>query len=78
VNDGALTALRLYQHLEHRMHIGEALDALFAEFAHNHAVTIYGNPSPQLVAAANYMKDVSIKWYFFLKGVLCQVGGRPS
>jgi quinol monooxygenase YgiN len=54
--------------IEHRMHIGGALDALFAQFADNHAVTIYGNPSPQLVAAAHHMQDVSIKWYSFLKG----------
>ena len=55
--------------IEHRMHIGEALNKLFAEFADNHAVTIYGDPSPQLVEIANAQKDVNIKWYSFLKGI---------
>jgi quinol monooxygenase YgiN len=54
--------------IEHQMHIGGALNKLFADFASDHAVTIYGDPSPQLVAAAKGMKDVSIKWYSFLKG----------
>lgn len=55
--------------IEHRMHVGEALDKLFSEFADGHAVTIYGDPSPQLVKAANAHKDVSIKWYSFLQGI---------
>ncbi len=55
--------------IEHRMHIGEALDRLFAEFADGHAVTIYGEPSPQLVAVANTHKDVNIKWYSLLDGL---------
>lgn len=55
--------------IEHRMHIGEALNKLFKEFADGHAVTIYGDPSPQLVEMAKTHKDVSIKWYSFLKGL---------
>ena len=55
--------------IEHRMHIGEALDRLFAEFADNHAVTIYGDPSPQLVQVAHHQQGVSIKWYSFLAGL---------
>ena len=55
--------------IEHRMHIGEALDTLFREFADDHAVTIYGDPSPQLVHAANAQKGVNIKWYSFLEGL---------
>lgn len=55
--------------IEHRMHIGEALNKLFNEFADDHAVTIYGDPSPQLVAMANAHKDVDIKWYSFLRGL---------
>src|SRR6266487_4435032 len=41
--------------VEHRMHIGEALDKLFSEFAGNHAVTVYGEPSPQLLEMARRM-----------------------
>lgn len=55
--------------IEHRMHIGEALNKLFNEFADGHAVTIYGDPSPQLVEIANAQKGVNIKWYSFLKGI---------
>jgi quinol monooxygenase YgiN len=55
--------------IEHRMHIGEALKKLFTEFADGHSVTIYGDPSPQLVAIANSHKDVNIKWYSFLRGL---------
>ena len=55
--------------IEHRMHIGEALNQLFAEFADGHAVTIYGNPSPQLMVMASAHKDVSIQWYSFFQGL---------
>jgi quinol monooxygenase YgiN len=55
--------------IEHQMHIGEALDKLFSEYADGHAVTIYGDPSPQLVKAAHARKDVNIKWYSFLQGI---------
>jgi quinol monooxygenase YgiN len=55
--------------MEHRQHIGEALNKLFVEFADAHAVTIYGEPSPQLVAMASAHKDVEIKWYAFLQGL---------
>jgi len=55
--------------IEHRMHIDEALNKLFQEFADGHAVTIYGDPSPQLVEIANAQKGVNIKWYSFLKGI---------
>lgn len=59
--------------IEHRMHVGEALNRLFAEFADGHAVIIYGEPSPQLVAMASAHKDVDIKWYSFLEGLESQV-----
>ncbi|MCE7980854.1 MAG: hypothetical protein DYG89_06650 [Caldilinea sp. CFX5] len=55
--------------IEHRMHVGEAINKLFAEFADGHAVTIYGDPSPQLVAMASAHRDVAIKWYCFLRGL---------
>lgn len=55
--------------IEHRMHIGEAVRALFAEFADNHAVTIYGDPSPQLRAMTSALNNVDIKWYSFLQGL---------
>ncbi len=55
--------------VEHRMHIGEALDTLFSEFADDHTVTVYGEPSPQLLAMAAQMPQGSIRWYSFLQGL---------
>lgn len=51
------------------MHIGKALDKLFEEFADDHRVTIYGDPSPQLVEMANTMMAGRIKRYSFLQGI---------
>ena len=55
--------------IEHRRHINDALNKLFNEFADDHAVTIFGNASPELVEMANSHKDVNIKWYSFLRGL---------
>ena len=55
--------------IEHRMHVGEALNELFDRYADGHAVTIYGDPSPQLVEAAKHQEGVTIKWYSFLEGL---------
>jgi quinol monooxygenase YgiN len=55
--------------VEHRMHIGEALNKLFSEFADNHSVTVYGEPSPQLVQMASRMPKGSVKWYSFFRGL---------
>jgi quinol monooxygenase YgiN len=55
--------------VEHRMHIAEALNKLFSEFADNHTVTVYGEPSPQLVEMARRMPQGSVKWYSFLQGL---------
>jgi quinol monooxygenase YgiN len=55
--------------IEHRMHIGEALDKLFSEFADDHTVSVYGEPTPQLVEMARRMPQGSVKWYSFLQGL---------
>ncbi len=54
--------------IEHRMHIGEALDKLFNEFADAHAVSVYGDASPELVAVGNAQMAGRIKWYSFFQG----------
>jgi hypothetical protein len=51
------------------MHIGDALNKLFNEFADNHTVTVYGEPSPQLVEMARRMPQGSVKWYSLLQGL---------
>lgn len=38
-------------------------------FADDHRVTIYGDPSPQLVEMANAMMAGRVKWYSFLQGI---------
>jgi quinol monooxygenase YgiN len=55
--------------IEHRMHIAEALDKLFNEFADDHTVTVYGDPSPQLVEMGNAQMAGRIKWFSFFKGL---------
>jgi quinol monooxygenase YgiN len=36
--------------VEHALHVREARDALFADFAYDHQMAMYGEPSPRLVA----------------------------
>lgn len=55
--------------IEHRRNIGEALNVLFSEFADAHAVTVYGDPSPQLKEVANAQMAGRVKWYSFLQGL---------
>ncbi len=55
--------------VEHRMHIGEALDILFSEFADDHAVSVFGEPSAELLEMAKRMPPGSVKWYSFFRGL---------
>ena len=58
--------------VEHSMHIGEARNVLFREFADDHRMKVYGEPSPQLVEHANALPPEhlrGIKWYAFLQGL---------
>jgi quinol monooxygenase YgiN len=55
--------------VEHVMHIGEARNKLFNEFADNHRMTVYGEPSPQLVEMEKRMPPGSVKWFSFLQGL---------
>jgi hypothetical protein len=34
--------------IEHAQHVAEARDALFRDFAYDHEMTLYGEPSPAL------------------------------
>jgi quinol monooxygenase YgiN len=55
--------------VEHRMHVGDALNQLFRDFADNHQVTVYGEPSVQLLEMAKRMPEGSVKWYSFFHGL---------
>jgi len=54
--------------VEHRIHVGDALEKLFREFADNHKVRVYGKPSPRLMEMAKRMPEGSVTWYSFLLG----------
>lgn len=55
--------------VEHRMHINEALNRLFREFASDHAVKIYGEPSRQLKEMIKAHQDVHVEYYTSLGGL---------
>jgi quinol monooxygenase YgiN len=55
--------------IEHSMHISEARDVLYREFADDHRVTVYSDPSPQLMEMANAHVPGRVKWYSFLQGL---------
>ena len=54
---------------EHRLHIGEALDKLFSESADGHAVSVYGEPSPELLKMASRMPLEVLNGIRFLQGL---------
>jgi quinol monooxygenase YgiN len=56
--------------IEHKAHIGEALGKLFARYADNHFMTIYGDPTPQLTALVRSLHmENQIKWFSFVEGL---------
>ncbi len=55
--------------MEHRENIGEALDVLFTEYADDHNVLVYGEPSPELFERGNRMMAGRIQWLSFLNGL---------
>ncbi len=55
--------------IEHAMNIGETRDELFRLYADGHAVTVFGDPSPQLLAMTKHISGVDIKWYTPLAGL---------
>jgi hypothetical protein len=51
------------------MHIDGALNTLFNEFADNHTVKIYGEPSPQFVEMVDAQMARRVNWFSFLQGL---------
>ena len=62
--------------IDHRTHVGTAINTLFDQYADNHFMTIYGEPTPALIdlAKAHHMEQ-HIKWFSFVKGL---DASRPS
>jgi hypothetical protein len=56
--------------VEHRTHVGPALQLLFEEYADGHEMTVYGDASPQLrdLAEAHHMTD-HLTWFTFFDGL---------
>ncbi len=56
--------------LEHNEHVREARDQLFRDFAYDHDMTIYGEPSPALAALMEGMAGhVQFRRYSLLQGL---------
>jgi quinol monooxygenase YgiN len=58
--------------MEHSAHIAEARAKMFAEFAEDHAVKVFGEPSPQFFEMVEGMQKaghVKVSWFSFLQGL---------
>jgi quinol monooxygenase YgiN len=55
--------------LAHSANLREALRILFEQFATDHSVVIYGDPSPELMQKAATMGGVGVDVYSFLQGL---------
>jgi quinol monooxygenase YgiN len=54
--------------VEHALNVREARDALFAEFAYDHKMTFYGDPSPRLIALVDKV-GVDATWFTLLQAL---------
>ena len=56
--------------IEHNRNIVDARTRLFETYADNHCMTVYGEPTPQLVdlVKAHHMEH-QFKWFSFVKGL---------
>jgi deazaflavin-dependent oxidoreductase (nitroreductase family) len=56
--------------VEHRAHVGPALARLFADYADDHAMTVYGDPDPRLVELAErYGMSDAVTWMTRVAGL---------
>jgi quinol monooxygenase YgiN len=54
--------------VEHALNVREAREALFAEFAYDHKMAIYGDPSPRLVELVDKV-GVNVTWFTLLQAL---------
>jgi quinol monooxygenase YgiN len=54
--------------VDHAFHVREARDALFAEFAYDHKMAFYGEPSPRLVALVDKI-GVNVTYFTLLQAL---------
>jgi quinol monooxygenase YgiN len=54
--------------VDHAFHVREARDALFAEFAYDHKMAFYGEPSPRLVELVDKI-GVNVTYFTLLQAL---------
>jgi len=54
--------------IEHNTHVLEARNKLFRDYADNHYMTVYGEPSQKLLDVLNAHR-VGFKWFCFVQGL---------
>jgi quinol monooxygenase YgiN len=54
--------------VEHALNVREAREAMFAEFADDHKMTFYGDPSPRLLALVDRV-GVDATWFTLLQAL---------
>ena len=54
--------------VEHALNVREARAAMFAQFAYDHKMAFYGDPSPRLIALVNKI-GVDAEWFTFFQAL---------
>ena len=54
--------------IEHAFHVREARDTLFGDFAYDHKMAVYGEPSPRLVELFDRV-GVNVTWFTLLQAL---------
>ena len=65
--------------IEHAQNVAEARDTLFRDFAYDHEMTIYGEPSPALAALMQRLEDlVPFRRLTLLQGLEVELEARDA
>jgi quinol monooxygenase YgiN len=65
--------------IEHAHHVAEAREELFREFAYDHNMTLYGEPSPALAALIEKLAGVvPFRQFALLQGLEIDIEARPQ
>ena len=65
--------------IEHAQNVAEARDTLFRDFAYDHEMTIYGEPSPALAALMQRLEDlVPFRRLTLLQGLEVEIEARDA
>jgi quinol monooxygenase YgiN len=65
--------------IEHAHHVVEAREALFRDFAHDHNMTLYGEPSPALAELIEKLAGVvPFRQFSLLQGLDVDIEARPE